>query len=76
MNASGYGEISSSARLVVSTIREATKKPTALTTANMMNTAAMPLPVNTTPTIAGAAAEAARSQDVARPVPIARIRVG
>ena len=43
---------------------------------NIKKTEDVPLALTTTPTISGPTAEAKRNQQVANPVPIARIRVG
>src|SRR5579875_651466 len=60
----------------VSIIRAAASSPTMLTAANIRNTDPIPVAPTMKPTIAGPTADAKRSQDVASPVPIARMRVG
>ncbi len=57
--------MSSSERLVVSIIAREASSPTMVVAANIRNTAEIPWPDRTTPTIAGAAADAARSHEVA-----------
>ena len=70
------GAISSRRRSRVSTMRVAASAPIALTPANIRKTELMPLAPTIKPTSVGPAAEEIRSQDVAKPVPIARMRVG
>ncbi len=71
-----YGAICSSCRPRVSIMRDAAKAPRALMAAKKRNTEPIPPAATMNPTIAGPTAEPRRSQDVASPVPIARMRVG
>ena len=50
--------------------------PTMLAAANIGNTERIPFAATMNPTIVGLTAEAIRSQEVANPIPITRIRVG
>jgi hypothetical protein len=71
-----YLAISSSCFPRVSIMRVAAKAPMAAVAANIKNTECVPFELTTKPTTSGPTAEASRNQQVARPVPIARIRVG
>src|SRR5579862_1686872 len=71
-----HGAISSRRRSLVSTMQVAANAPTMLIAANIKKTEWMPFASTINPTSAGPTAEAILSQEVARPVPIARMRVG